>query len=61
MVQNESRPLGTRPSATCRGSRAALRPQAEEMLRELAFVYRITRAVRQAMTRPPSASFSPSR
>jgi hypothetical protein len=56
MVQNESPLLGTRHSATCHGSRAALRPQAEEMLRELAFVYRVTRAVRQAMTRPPSAS-----
>lgn len=41
-VQPASRPTG-------------LRPEAEDLLRELAFVYRATQAVRAAMTAVPSA------
>jgi hypothetical protein len=42
-----------------RAAQHALRTSAEEMLREMAFVLHLTRAVRDAMTEGPSRPYGP--
>ena len=52
VTQRHITPLGREQTTT---RPAGLRREAEDLLRELAFVYRATQAVRAAMTAVPSA------